>query len=59
MDRNRLKGKLGDSINAIMSAAGMNFRKLIHGVSESLDYPNNHLVNIPTLFWKITHTWRK
>ena len=27
MDRNRLKGKLGDSINAIMSAVGMNFRK--------------------------------
>lgn len=29
MDRNRLKGTLGDCINAILSAAGMNFRKLL------------------------------
>jgi len=29
MDRNRLKGKEGDCINAILSAAGMNFSKLI------------------------------
>ncbi len=29
MDRNRLKGTLGDQINAILSAAGMNFRKLL------------------------------
>mmetsp|Transcript_482 Transcript_482/g.319 ORF Transcript_482/g.319 Transcript_482/m.319 type:complete len:451 (+) Transcript_482:653-2005(+) len=29
MDRNRLKGTLGDRINAILSAAGMNFRKLL------------------------------
>jgi IS5 family transposase len=28
MDRNRLKGTFGDRINAILSAAGMNFRKL-------------------------------
>ena len=28
MDRNRLKGTNGDKINAILSAAGMNFRKL-------------------------------
>lgn len=28
MDRNRLKGTEGDRINAILSAAGMNFRKL-------------------------------
>jgi IS5 family transposase len=28
MDRNRLKGTIGDRINAILSAAGMNFRKL-------------------------------
>jgi len=28
MDRNRLKGTDGDQINAILSAAGMNFRKL-------------------------------
>lgn len=29
MDRNRLRGTLGDRINAILSAAGMNFRKLL------------------------------
>ena len=29
MDRNRLKGKEGDCINAILSAAGMNFSKLL------------------------------
>ena len=29
MDRNRLSGELGDDVNAILSAAGMNFRKLI------------------------------
>ena len=29
MDRNRLKGTLGDQINAILSAAGMNFKKLL------------------------------
>ena len=29
MDRSRLKGAEGDDFNAIMSAAGMNFRKLI------------------------------
>jgi IS5 family transposase len=29
MDRNRLKGTAGDRINAILSAAGMNFRKLL------------------------------
>jgi IS5 family transposase len=28
MDRNRLKGTLGDRINVILCAAGMNFRKL-------------------------------
>jgi len=29
MDRNRLKGTEGDMVNAILSAAGMNFRKLL------------------------------
>ncbi len=29
MDRNRLKGTMGDRINAILSAAGMNFHKLV------------------------------
>jgi transposase, IS5 family len=30
MDRNPLKGPLGDCLNAILSAAGMDFRKLRH-----------------------------
>ncbi|OCC15324.1 hypothetical protein DBT_1447 [Dissulfuribacter thermophilus] len=29
MDRNRLKGILGDCLNVILSAAGMNFHKLL------------------------------
>jgi transposase, IS5 family len=29
MERNRLKGKAGDRINALLSAAGMNFAKLL------------------------------
>jgi IS5 family transposase len=29
MDRNRLHGEQGDMVNALMSAAGMNFRKLL------------------------------
>jgi len=34
MDRNRLKGKCGDVINTILSAAGMNFRKLIRRLAD-------------------------
>jgi len=36
MDRNRLKGMAGDRINAILSAAGMNFRKLLRFLEEFL-----------------------
>lgn len=36
MDRNRLKGVIGDKINAILSAAGMNFRKLMRFIEEVL-----------------------
>jgi IS5 family transposase len=36
MDRNRLKGKEGDRINAIMSAAGMNFSRLLKWVADFL-----------------------
>lgn len=36
MDRNRLKGMAGDRINAILSAAGMNFRKLLRFLEELL-----------------------
>ena len=36
MDRNRLKGSAGDRINAILSAAGMNFRKLLRFLADFL-----------------------
>jgi IS5 family transposase len=36
MNRNRLKGVAGDQINAILSAAGMNFRKLMRFIGEIL-----------------------
>ncbi len=38
MDRNRLKGRAGDRINAIMSAAGMNFAKLLRWVADFLRF---------------------
>jgi IS5 family transposase len=34
MDRNRLHGQLGDALNAILSAAGMNFVKLLRWFSD-------------------------
>lgn len=36
MDRNRLKGVSGDRMNAILSAAGMNFRKLLRYLADFL-----------------------
>jgi IS5 family transposase len=36
MDRNRLKGEEGDELNAILSAAGMNFRKLLRWLAALL-----------------------
>ena len=36
MDRNRLKGTEGDRINAILSAAGMNFHKLLRWAADLL-----------------------
>jgi IS5 family transposase len=36
MDRNRLRGKAGDRINAILSAAGMNFTKLLKRAADLL-----------------------
>jgi IS5 family transposase len=36
MDRNRLKGEQGDQLNAILSAAGMNFRKLLRWLAALL-----------------------
>jgi IS5 family transposase len=36
MDRNRLKGKEGDCLNAVFSAAGMNFAKLLKWLADFL-----------------------
>jgi IS5 family transposase len=36
MDRNRLKGVEGDRVNAILSAAGMNFWKLLKWAADLL-----------------------
>ncbi len=36
MDRNRLKGIEGDRFNAILSAAGMNFAKLLSWLADFL-----------------------
>lgn len=44
MDRNRLKGKAGDCINAILSAAGMNFKKLMKFIESFLFYIFNWFV---------------
>ncbi len=38
MDRNRLKGTEGDMVNAILSAAGMNFRKLLKWAAHFFGY---------------------
>jgi transposase, IS5 family len=38
MDRNRLKGKDGDRFNAILSAAGMNFAKLLRWLGDFLRF---------------------
>ena len=35
LDRNRLKGVLGDKINVILSAAGMNFHKIMKALATS------------------------
>lgn len=36
MDRNRLKGMAGDRLNALLSTAGMNFRKLLKFLEDFL-----------------------
>ena len=36
MDRNHLKGREGDRINAVLAAAGFNFSLLLHWLAELL-----------------------
>ena len=38
MNRNRLKGTQGDQLNAVLSAAGMNFRKLLRQAGKTWLY---------------------
>ncbi len=38
MNRNRLKGTQGDQLNAVLSAAGMNFRKLLKQAAKPWRY---------------------
>ena len=51
MDRNRLKGKHGDRINAILSAAGMNISKLLKWVAAYLR--NFYWIKICISRWQI------
>ncbi len=44
MDRNRLKGVVGDQINAVLSAAGMNFKKLMKFIEEILSFLSTWLL---------------
>jgi IS5 family transposase len=46
MDRNRLKSKCGDAMNAILSASGMNFRKLIRRLADFLPVFRTNLFRI-------------
>ena len=52
MDRNRLRGKQGDQINAILSAAGMNFSKLLKWVASYLSAFYGHKIWITR--WRIS-----
>jgi transposase, IS5 family len=49
MDRNRLKGILGDCPNAILSAAGMNFRKLLRLAAAFLRQNFPHVIKLPKI----------
>jgi len=47
MDRNRLAGKDGDRVNAILSAAGMNFHKLLKHAADFLRLLLQSLLSTP------------
>jgi len=53
MDRNRLKGIEGDRVNAILSAAGMNFSKLLKWVADLL-----HQFLLRLLFYQRTNFYQ-
>jgi IS5 family transposase len=45
MERNRLKGKAGDFVNAILSACGYNLRKLLRAIARFF---------VPIFYWLVT-----
>ena len=47
LERNRLKGQTGDAINAILSAAAMNFSKLVAWMRHFLAFLHALFSNIP------------
>ncbi len=47
LERNRLKGSYGDAINAVLSAAAMNFHKLVRA------FLRRFLRRLPGLRWPI------
>ncbi len=51
MDRSRLKGRAGDRINATLSAAGMNFAKLLKWAAAFLRLIFNWLFGCQRAFW--------
>jgi IS5 family transposase len=53
MDRNHLKGKLGDELNVIFAAAGFNLRKLLKAYALFL------YLFYKTAFWRLVYQLRK
>jgi IS5 family transposase len=47
LERNRLKGQTGDAINALLSAAAMNFSKLVAWMRHFLSLLHALFSNIP------------
>jgi IS5 family transposase len=47
LERNRLKGQAGDAINALLSAAAMNFSKLAAWVRHRLAFLHALFSNLP------------
>jgi transposase, IS5 family len=52
MDRNRLKGTIGDRLNAILSATGMNFAKLLRWAAAFLRLILEVLFSFQRTVWR-------
>jgi IS5 family transposase len=53
MDRNYLKGEIGDAINAMLAAAALNFRSWMRKTLEQIIFVLNYIKQI----WLIKQTW--